>query len=256
MLLPDEHMAGGQLADVAEDRVRGRNRVEGEKRLESVEVDVAARERAELRRELERAARVAVIERLDAVAVAGEHEAPPLRVPERNREHAAQAPRELGAVLLVEMQVHLRVAVGAKHVALSLELAAQLGVVVDLPVLDDGARPVLVRDRLVAAGEVDDREAPRGETDGAVDVLAAAVRAAMDEQRAHRREPVDVGGAASRRDSTDPAHRPNSMGGPGNRRLPAARLQRTRLPRAFGARRATRDRTASPRGASRRRARS
>ena len=86
------------------------------------------------------------------------------------------------------------------------ELVAQLGVVVDLAVLDDDDAAVLVRDRLVAAGEVDDREAPRAERDLAVDVLAAAVGAAVDELGAHRAKRLDVGVPVGARDPADPAH--------------------------------------------------
>jgi hypothetical protein len=42
-----------ELARLAEDRQRRRDRVEGEERLERVEVDLAARQRAQLRGELE-----------------------------------------------------------------------------------------------------------------------------------------------------------------------------------------------------------
>jgi hypothetical protein len=62
------------LRDLAEDRQRRRDRVEGEERLERVEVDLAARQRAQLRRERELAGVGAVVERLDPVAVAREHE--------------------------------------------------------------------------------------------------------------------------------------------------------------------------------------
>ena len=195
VLLPDEHVPGRELADVAEDRVRRRDRVEGEERLERVEVDLAARERTELRRERELAGVVAVVERLDPVAVAREHEPARPGVPDRDGEHAAQAARELRPVLLVEVHEHLRVGMGAERVPLALELAPQLGVVVDLAVLDDDAGAVLVRDRLVAAGEVDDREPPGGEGDGAVGVLAGAVRASVDERGAHRSEAFEVGRA-------------------------------------------------------------
>ena len=245
MLLPDEHVPRRQLPDAAEDRIRRGDRVEREERLERVEVDLAARQRAHLGGELEGAGRLAVVERLDAVPVACEHEPPPLGVPERDREHPAQPPGELGPVLLVEMQVHLGVAVRAEGMTPALELAAELGVVVDLAVLDDGARAVLVRDRLIAAGEVDDREPPSREADGTVEVLAAAVGTAVDEHAAHRGEAPGVGRAASRRDSTDSAHRPNSMGGVGTRPQLAAPLLRMLPRQACAARRARRDPTAS-----------
>src|SRR5206468_4272963 len=76
----------------------------------------------------------------------------------------------------------------------------------DLPVLDDDAAPVLVRDRLVAVLEVDDREAAGREGDAAVDVLAGAVGAAVDEQVAHRAQRLDGRDAVRRRDPADSAH--------------------------------------------------
>ena len=213
-------MPRGQLAHVAEDRVRRGDRVEREERLERVGVDLAARQRAQLGREAQLAADVPVVERLDPVAVAREHEAAARRVPDRDREHPAQPLGEAGAVLLVEVDEHLGVGVRAEGVAGALELVAQLGVVVDLAVLDDDDAAVLVRDRLVAAGEVDDREAPRAERDLAVDVLAAAVGAAVDELGAHRAKRLDVGVPVAARDPADPAHAP-TLGAPAEN--PAAR---------------------------------
>ena len=74
-VLPNEDVSGRQLPDVAEDRVRRRDRVEGEERLERVEVDLAARQRSQLGREAQLPADVPVVERLDPVWVAREHEA-------------------------------------------------------------------------------------------------------------------------------------------------------------------------------------
>ena len=142
---------GRQLADLPEDRERRRDRVEGEERLERVEIELALRQRVELRGERELAADVAVVERLDPEAVAREHEPAARRVPDRDREHPAQPLGEPEPPLLVGVDDRLGVGVRAEPVPGALELAAQLGVVVDLAVLDDGARAVLVRDRLVAA---------------------------------------------------------------------------------------------------------
>ena len=85
-------------------------------------------------------------------------------------------------------------------------LALQLLVVVDLAVLDDVDGAVLVRDRLVAALEVDDREPARREPDAALQEHAVRVGAAMDERCAHLGQPARVHGAARGRDSADPAH--------------------------------------------------
>ena len=135
--LPDEHVPGRELARLAEDRQRRRDRVEGEERLQRVEVDLASRQGAQLGGELEPAGVGAVVERLDPVAVACQHEPASRRVPERDREHPAQPAGEVEPFLLVEVDEHLRVAVGAEAVAGALELGAQLAVVVELAVLDD-----------------------------------------------------------------------------------------------------------------------
>src|SRR5207244_7529838 len=115
----------------------------------------------ELGGEAELAADVAVVEGLDPEAVARERQRPRARVPDGDGEHPAQALPEAGAPLLVAVHEDFRIAAGAEHVAGALELAHQLAVDVDLAVLDDDDCSVLVRDRLVAAGQVDARMAPR-----------------------------------------------------------------------------------------------
>ena len=93
-VVPRQDVPGRQLADLAEDRERRRDRVEGEERLERVEVDLAAGQRVELRRERERHVVDAVVERLDPEAVAREHEPPPRARPRsRRRTCRAAAPR-------------------------------------------------------------------------------------------------------------------------------------------------------------------
>ena len=86
------------------------------------------------------------------------------------------------------------------------KLAHQLLVVVDLAVLDDDDRSVLVRQGLVAAREVDDRQPSRREADAAVEERSIRIRPAVDERRAHRGEPLGMDGAVPTRDSADPAH--------------------------------------------------
>ena len=81
---------GGSLRVLPEDRLRRRHRVEREERLERVEVDLAARQRAQLGRERELAGDGAVVERLDPVAVAREHE-PALASRPRSRSRTCRA---------------------------------------------------------------------------------------------------------------------------------------------------------------------
>ena len=199
-------MPGRQLACPREDRERRGHGVERQKTFERVEVDLTARQRAQLRRELEAVVLDAVIERLDPVPVAREHESALASVPDRDREHAAQPLRERLAPLLVRVRDHLGVAVRAEAVAGAHKLVGELRVVVDLAVLHDDDASVLVRNRLVAGVEVDDREAPRGEPDRAVDERPVRVGAAMNERCAHRREPLGIRGASGGRDSANPAH--------------------------------------------------
>src|SRR5581483_6013348 len=99
-VLPLEDVPGRELPDLAEDRERGRDRVEREERLDRVRVERALRQRVELRRERELVARDAVVERLDAEAVACEHERSLTRVPDGDCEHAAQALCEVEPPLL------------------------------------------------------------------------------------------------------------------------------------------------------------
>src|SRR5262245_11747595 len=82
---------------------------------------------------------------------------------------------------------------GAKAMAEAFELLAQLAVVVDLAVQDDPALAVLVRQGLMAGLEIDDREPAEPESEGAVQVDAVVVGAAMADARRHRFEPRTVG---------------------------------------------------------------
>jgi hypothetical protein len=205
-VVPREQVAGRQLADLAEDRERRRHRVEREERLDRIRIELALRQGVELRGERQLAAHVAVVEGLDPEAVAGEDEPAPRGVPDRHREHPAQALGEAPPPLLVAVDEHLRVRARPEPMAGPLELPAQLREVVDLAVLDDGAGAVLVRDWLVAAREVDDREPPRSEPDAALDERAVRVGPAVDERGRHRREPLPVDRAPRRGDPADPAH--------------------------------------------------
>jgi hypothetical protein len=76
-------------------------------------------------------------------------------VPEGEGEHPAQPLHQSSAVLLVEMDQNLGVALGPESVSPGLEPAAQLLVVVNLTIENDLDRAVFVGDRLVAAFHVD-----------------------------------------------------------------------------------------------------
>jgi hypothetical protein len=144
-------------------------------------------QRLDLRGEHQGPADFCIKERLLAEPVAGEHEPLPLRVPDREREHAIQ---RLGAPLpelLVKMDQDLGVAARLEAVPLRLERAAQLLVVVDLAVEDDLDRAVLVPHRLGAQRrQVDDRQPTVAERALLVFVKTLSVRPAVGDRRGHR----------------------------------------------------------------------
>src|SRR5690606_4961552 len=97
-------------------------------------------------------------ERLDAGAVPREEQPFTGRVPDGKGEHAAQVPDDVIPILLVAVDDGLGVAARGEAVALRFQVRAKLMVVVDLAIEDDVDRPVLVGDRLLAPGNVDDAE--------------------------------------------------------------------------------------------------
>ena len=108
-----------------------------------------------------------VIEWLDAQTVAGDEQLALAFIPNRKREHAAQVLNASRAVLFVEMQDRLRVRVRAIAMTARFEQRAIVCMIIDLAVIDDVQRLVLVRHRLMPARDINDAQAPMTETDGA-----------------------------------------------------------------------------------------
>ena len=198
--------------DALEERLAGEAELEREVVAQRVEVGLdpgqERQQRLRLGRADERPVDDRVEERLDAEAVARAEEALLGLVPEREREHAAEPVERFRspAVVRAEHDLHVR-----RRAELGEpELVAELDVVVDLAVVRDPVA-ALVRHRLVAGLEVDDREAPVAEAGVAtlVEPHALAVRAAMAEQLVHVRElPVERRDRlpAQVHDCADPAH--------------------------------------------------
>src|ERR1051325_136014 len=110
----------------------------------------AGEERLHRRGGAEGGAVVGNVERLDAVRVAPDEQPPPLRIPDREGEHAAQQLDHPLAVVPVQLEQYLGVARGAEADAEALQARAQLGVVVDLAVEDDVQPPRRIAHRLIA----------------------------------------------------------------------------------------------------------
>jgi hypothetical protein len=106
-------------------------------------------------------------------------------------EHANEPIDQRRSRLFVEMHEHFRVAVGTKLVPASLELLAQLHVVVDLTVGDHPDGAVFIRNRLRAALEVDDGQTAMSEYAPTVDDLDrfVAIRPAMRQNAGGARRP-------------------------------------------------------------------
>src|SRR5262249_59905325 len=91
-----------------------------------------AQERLDLRREIKVAAVLVEKQRLLAEAVPREKQAFPARVPDGEREHAAQASHDPAPPLLIRSQQHFGIGVERETVSEPHQLAAHLAEFVDL----------------------------------------------------------------------------------------------------------------------------
>ena len=110
------------------------------------------------------------------------------------------------SVFLVEVDQDLGVASGSELVARGDQLVAKVLEVVDLPVHDDGDRSILVEDRLVTAGNIDDREALHPERNFPLAPHPPRVGSAVLDCSAHRLDDCPVDRSAEVDLSHYPAH--------------------------------------------------
>src|SRR5262249_24893886 len=123
-------------------------------------------------------------------AIAREDQPPGPPVPNRQREHPPQPGKDPRPPGVPAIDYYLRVAAAAERVAERLELAPDLGEIVDLAVVGDPAGPVRARHRLMGGGrEVDDRETSMRETGTAISPHAFIIRPAVPQCADHRPEP-------------------------------------------------------------------
>jgi hypothetical protein len=194
----DEHVPRRQLLDVPVDRVGAGHVEEGEigvdrfRRPRPIDRRIFE-ERLDLRAEHEpAAAQLRVVDRLDADAIACEQQALPARIPDREREHAAEAFDAGIAPLLVPVDDHLGVGMGAEPVARALQLRAQVREVVDLAVERHPDAAVLVRQRLLTRGDVDDAQPAMREADALAHVVPVGVGAPVRDGVRHRRQQLTI----------------------------------------------------------------
>ena len=101
------------------------------------------------------------MERADAETVAGQQQPLAARIPQRDRELAAQARERRLGVLLIEVRNDLGIAVRAEGVPTGLEGRPLFRVVEQFAVVDDTDAAVFVMDRLLTISQADDAQAPR-----------------------------------------------------------------------------------------------
>ena len=177
--------AGRQLLRAGENRAWLGHVAKREVLLDRTRIDLAPKagvhqQRLEFRSEQQRAVgQHGVEERLHAQPVARHEQRLAIPIVEREREHAAEAIHASLAPGLPRVDDHLGVAARVEHVPEGLQLRNQFLVVVDLPVEDHDHRAVLVVERLLTRGDVDDRQAPMAEAHAGLEVQALTVRAAV-----------------------------------------------------------------------------
>jgi hypothetical protein len=175
---------GARLGHITEREVL----VDGE-RVELAPEGRMRQERLQLGAEHEQAVRkLRVMKRLDPEAVAREEQGLAITVPQREREHAPEALDALLAPLLPGVNDHLGIALRAEDVAQGRELGDQRLVVVDLAVEDHHDAAVLVVERLLSGGEVDDRKPPVTEPEARLQVHAALVGTAVKLRLVHSQD--------------------------------------------------------------------
>jgi hypothetical protein len=91
------------------------------------------------------------------------------------------------------MNYGLDVGASPKAMTARFKAGAQLAMVVDLSVEDDGGRSFLIEDWLVSARYVDDAEAAKGEARIGEQLLRAFIRPAMRNRKAHKAKRLLVG---------------------------------------------------------------
>lgn len=216
-------MAGGQLFNAANECARTGYVVDGEVGVERLEIHLAGysgmlQDGLQLRTEIEVAGALAVVERLDAHAVAGQHEAAAGFRPKRHAEHAAQAGKAIGIPLEESVEEGFGVAAGVEAMTQSFQIGADFEVVVNLPVECNHGVAVIGNDRLVAAREIDDFQTDGAESGVAAVKDAALIRPAMTERIDDTLGNARLGRPIRGCESGDPTHStpliPGSGGSP------------------------------------------
>src|SRR5690606_13591891 len=217
-----ERLTGAEQRDLAHERRRADDEAVPEVRGEPARLEIAPNEpareqRPELRREEQErslgARQLGVVERFDAEAIARDEHLALRSIVDGEGEHAAQLGEHALPPLAVGGEQPFGDRARAKGASARLELFAELDVVVDLPVEDDGVAALGIDHGLVPLGrEIEDGEPPEAEANAGglpvARVEPGVVRAAVDLRRAHRAHGLSYPSIDHADRTSDPAHDP------------------------------------------------
>ncbi len=159
MIAPLHQIAGQKFINTFHQRVRRRHIIQAEKAIQPVHGNSAwnlwlGKDTFQLRAKIKFAFMLTIVERLNAHAVARQHQ-PPLRLnPDGNGKHSAQARETFIAPLQKGMQDNFGIATGFKLRAVGFQFAPQLMVVEDFAVENHNHVAVRTDQRLVTAAKV------------------------------------------------------------------------------------------------------
>src|SRR5437867_610734 len=190
-----QRVSGRELANSREHHLLARDVTEGEILSECALVEFRLYARVgknclDLRAKNKLFVVIKIVERLDPEPITRDEEAPQAAIPDGESEHPTQMLQAVAAVLFIQMNNRFSIALGAITVAPRLELRAQFAVIVDFAVIDDPQALVLVADRLVTSADIDNAEAPHGQSNVAFDKEAVVVRPSVHDLRIHLRQRV------------------------------------------------------------------
>ena len=115
--------------------------------------------------EIDFAVLLVVVERLDAHAVAGQHQAALRLHPDGDGEHAAQAGERCISPVQKGLQDHFRIAMRVEDGAFAFQLLPQFDEVEDLAVVHDDGVAIFAEDGLVAASDIKNGQASSAQRD-------------------------------------------------------------------------------------------
>jgi hypothetical protein len=146
-------------------------------------------------REDDAAAVVVIVDLFDTERIARQREAAQPRVPEGESEDADRLGERFGPILFHEVEKGLGIGGTPEAMASGEKALSKGGVVIELAVVGDPARIVLVRHGLSAGGgEIDDGKPTMAETEVTVEVKPFRIWAAMGQNPSHAHQKVAVNG--------------------------------------------------------------